>query len=114
MADRKLPPGIRRAPRNPDRFEVRYRDPRGHQRTRTFATITSARAFLVAMRTDVARGVWRDPALGRVRVDERAAHVEATRSIAGRALELATRPSCERGSCRPPASARSARSRRPT
>jgi len=57
---------IRKAPRT-DRWEARYRDPLGVQRTRTFDRRTEAKAFLAAMETAVNRGEWRDPALARIR-----------------------------------------------
>jgi integrase len=56
---------IRRAPRS-SRWEARYRDPLGHQRTKTFPTRVAARTFLSAVETDMARGSWYDPALSRV------------------------------------------------
>lgn len=56
---------VRRAPRS-GRWEARYRDPLGGQRTKTFASKADARAFLAATETDVTRGQWIDPAGGRV------------------------------------------------
>ena len=53
---------IRKAPRT-GRWEARYRDPSGKQRTRTFDRWTEARAFLSAVEADVRRGNWLDPAL---------------------------------------------------
>jgi integrase len=57
---------IRKAPRS-DRWEARYRDAVGAQRTRTFNRKTDAKAFLAAIETAVRRGEWRDPALARIR-----------------------------------------------
>ncbi len=56
---------IRRAPRT-SRWEARYRDPGGRQRTATFDRKGDATAFLAAMETDIQRGAWRDPQLGRI------------------------------------------------
>lgn len=56
---------IRRAPRT-GRWEARYRDPIGHQRSRTFDSKGAARAFLAAVENEIRRGEWRDPELGRV------------------------------------------------
>lgn len=56
---------VRRSPRT-SRWEARYRDPLGHQRTKTFATKADARAFLAATQTDVMRGQWLDPAGARI------------------------------------------------
>src|SRR5687767_1712881 len=53
---------IRKAPRT-GRWEARYRDPNGKQRTHTFDRRTAARAFLSAVEADVRRGNWLDPAL---------------------------------------------------
>ena len=55
---------IRRAPRS-RRWEARFRDASGRQRTATFDRKSDATVFLAAAETDVARGHWRDPALGR-------------------------------------------------
>jgi len=55
---------IRKAPRT-GRWEARYRDPAGRQRTTTFDRKSDATAFLAATETDVNRGNWRDPGLGR-------------------------------------------------
>jgi integrase len=55
---------VRRSPRS-GRWEARYRSPDGRQRTKTFPTKADARAFLAATETDVRRGQFVDPALGR-------------------------------------------------
>ncbi|HEX2699215.1 MAG TPA: tyrosine-type recombinase/integrase [Acidimicrobiales bacterium] len=57
---------IRRAPRS-NRWEARYRDPYGAQRTATFDRRSDAQAFLAATETDLHKGAWVDPALGRLR-----------------------------------------------
>src|SRR3712207_6445702 len=56
---------IRKAPRT-GRWEARYRDPGGVQRTGTFDRKSEALAFLAATETELRRGQWLDPALGRV------------------------------------------------
>jgi integrase len=55
---RKLPSG---------RYQVRYRDQGGRQHTaaQTFATKTDAARWLAAVETDLHRGDWLDPQLGR-------------------------------------------------
>jgi integrase len=53
---------IRKAPRT-GRWEARYRDPNGGQRTRTFDRRSEAKAFLAKAEADVRRGSWLDPAL---------------------------------------------------
>src|SRR5206468_237860 len=60
---------IRKAPRS-DRWEARYRDAVGAQRTRTFDRKSEAKVFLAAMETAVRRGEWRDPALARIRFSD--------------------------------------------
>lgn len=56
---------IRKAPRT-GRWEARYRDPNGRQRTETFDRKADAQAALAARETDKQRGTWRDPQLGRI------------------------------------------------
>jgi integrase len=60
---------IRRAPRT-RRWEARWRDPTRRSRTRTFDSKADARAFLSATETDMSRGRWVDPALGRITYTE--------------------------------------------
>ena len=56
---------IRRAPRT-NRWEARYRDPYGAQRTATFERRVDAQMFLATVEADKQRGLWRDPALSRI------------------------------------------------
>src|SRR5438132_13673023 len=56
---------IRRAPRT-GRWEARYRDPAGVQRTLTFDRKADADADLARLETQVRRGEWRDPSAGRI------------------------------------------------
>lgn len=51
---------IRRAPRT-NRWEARYRDPYGAQRTATFDRKADALAYLASVETDKQRGDWFDP-----------------------------------------------------
>lgn len=55
---------IRKAPRS-GRWEARYRDPWGRQRTQTFDRKGDAQAFLSIVETDMQRGQWIDQAHGR-------------------------------------------------
>ena len=57
---------IRRSPRNASRWEARYRDPAGRQRTRTFHRRADAQVFLKSVEADVLRGAYRDPQLDKV------------------------------------------------
>ena len=52
--------------RGPQRWRARYRGPDGRERSRTFERRVDADRWLVAQEADKARGVWIDPALGRV------------------------------------------------
>jgi integrase len=60
---------VRRAPRT-GRWEARYRDPAGRDRTKTFNTKADARAFLGEVDAAVRRGEWVDPKLGRITLHE--------------------------------------------
>lgn len=48
--------------RRSGRYRVKYRDPLGRQRSRTFARKSDAQRFAVEMEADLARGQWLDPA----------------------------------------------------
>ena len=63
---------IRRAPRTA-RWEARFRDPLGGQRTKTFDTKADAKAFLASVETSIARGTWRDPGRSRAKFSRVAA-----------------------------------------
>jgi integrase len=49
-----------------NRWQARYLDPDGHERTRTFARKQEAERFVVTVRADVLRGAYVDPAAGKV------------------------------------------------
>lgn len=49
---------IRKSPRNPSRWEARYRDASGRQRTKTFPSRADAKAWMAATETDMRRGSW--------------------------------------------------------
>jgi len=67
---------IRKAPRTAKgrksavRWEARYRDTSGRQRTRTFDFEADAKAFLSTVEADVIRGMWVDPSGARLGFDE--------------------------------------------
>lgn len=65
---------IRKSPRNPTRWEARYRDVSGNQRTRTFQSRADAKAWLAATETDIRRGSWIDPTMAATKVDVLADH----------------------------------------
>jgi integrase len=48
------------------RWLVRYRDPTGRQRARTFHRKVDAEAWMAETQVDLARGTWRDPRRGRM------------------------------------------------
>lgn len=51
-------------------WQVRYRDPNGHQHARNFARKTDASRFAHAVETDKVRGDWLDPRLAKVTFEE--------------------------------------------
>jgi len=63
---------IRRAPKT-NRWEARYRDPLGGQRTKTFDAKADAKAFLANVETSIARGTWREPGRSRAKFSRVAA-----------------------------------------
>ncbi|MGH9055626.1 MAG: N-terminal phage integrase SAM-like domain-containing protein, partial [Acidimicrobiales bacterium] len=60
---------VRRSPRDPSKWEVRYRDPAGAQRSKRLDTRAEAKAWLNRVETDIARGRWADPRLARTRFE---------------------------------------------
>ena len=50
-------------------YRARYRDSGGRLHQQTFRTKAQARAFEQAAATDVRRGAWTDPQLGRLRFE---------------------------------------------
>jgi len=71
---------IRRAPGGRPGYQVRYYDPLGQRRTRTFLLKADARAFAVTVAADVVRGQWLDPSLARVTFEEYASQWIATKA----------------------------------
>jgi integrase len=65
---------VRKSPRNSARWEARYRDVHGRQRTKTFVSRADAKAWLSATETDMRRGSWIDPRKAAVRVEVVAQH----------------------------------------
>lgn len=64
---KKLPPGIRE---HHGSYQVRYYPPNGKEQTKSFRTITEAKAFKRAIETDKERGDFIDPHLARVPFSE--------------------------------------------
>ncbi len=60
---------IRRQPRNPKRWEARYRDPYGGQRTKTFNSRASAKAWLALTESRITSGTYKDPRSPTTRFD---------------------------------------------
>ena len=51
-------------------WQVRYRDPSGRERARSFRRKTDAEKFMVTIETDKLRGMWADPRLAKITVRE--------------------------------------------
>ncbi len=60
-------------------WRVGYRGPNRQQRYKTFTRKADADLFAATVETDLARGDWTDPRLGKITVAEWAAQVEASR-----------------------------------
>ncbi len=60
-------------------WRVGYRGPNRHQRYKTFARRADANLFAATVETDMVRGDWTDPLLGRITVADWAYQVEASR-----------------------------------
>ena len=58
----------RRQIRGQERFLVRYRDPSGKQKARTFASEKAAVDYEAEVRTDMRRGAYLDPQAGQMKV----------------------------------------------
>ncbi len=61
---------IRRHPNAANRWQVRYRDPEGRQRTKNFGKKADAEKFAAIVEADKLRGNWTDPRLGKVTFEE--------------------------------------------
>ena len=70
---------IRRHPKAPDRWQVRYVDPYGKERSKNFARKVDAEKYLHTVEVQKIRGEWTDPAAGKTRFGEWAVQVDATR-----------------------------------
>ncbi len=70
---------IRRHPKSPDRWQVRYVDPYGKERSKNFARKVDAEKYLHTVEVQKIRGEWTDPAAGKTRFGEWAIQVDATR-----------------------------------
>lgn len=70
---------MRRHPRAPDRWQVRYVDPTGKERSKNFGRRTDAQKFLVTVEADKLRGAWTDPEAGRISFAEWNQQVQAGR-----------------------------------
>lgn len=51
--------------RSEQRYRVRYRDPDGSERSRSFPRLADARRFKATVEEELARGLWVDPRAGR-------------------------------------------------
>ena len=69
----------RRHPTTPQHWQVRYRDPSGRQRAKSFPKKSDALRFANLVEADKTRGEWTDPISGRVTFGEWADQVMASR-----------------------------------
>jgi integrase len=76
--------------RRGSRWQARYHDPDGHERTRTFARKQDAERFVVTVRADVLRGAYVDPAAGKVTFAE-----FAERCLAAQTFDESSREATE-------------------
>lgn len=73
------------------KWQARYRDPSGRQRSKSFTRKSDARAFLAAVETDKRRGQWVDPRTSRIAFSDYAGHYLAEKlSIRPRTLDKYT------------------------
>src|SRR4051794_25962754 len=63
---REMPSIVKRTTDAGPRYDVRYRDPEGKQRKRTFARKVDADRFAVTVAADVIHGRYLDPDAGRI------------------------------------------------
>lgn len=70
---------IRRHPNARHRWQVRYVDPHGKERSKNFARKVDAEKFVHTVEVQKIRGEWTDPAAGKVKFSEWATQVDATR-----------------------------------
>jgi integrase len=80
---------IRRLPSG--RWQARFRDPAGHDHTKTFAGRGDASRFLATARVDIDRGDWFDPTAGQDTLEVFATSWVATRRVRGRPITPRTR-----------------------
>jgi integrase len=70
---------IRRHPKTPNRWQVRYIDPYGKERSKNFARKVDAEKYLHTVEVEKIKGEWTDPAAGKIRFGEWALQVDETR-----------------------------------
>ena len=61
---------IRRHPNARGRWQVRYVDPSGRERSKNFPRKSDAERFLVTIEADMLRGDWIDPRLSKITFEE--------------------------------------------
>lgn len=70
---------IRRHPKAPQRWQVRYIDPYGKERSKNFGRKVDAEKFLHTVEVQKMKGEWTDPAAGKTKFGDWAMQVHATR-----------------------------------
>lgn len=61
---------IEKRPDRPKAWRVRYRDPTGRERSKSFARKADADRFMATAQADLVRGEWTDPRLSRTTLAE--------------------------------------------
>ena len=90
----------RRQPESPKKWQTRYVDPHGDERSKLFDRKVDADAYAHLMEARKLRGDWIDPATYATKYIDRAVRWLASRSNLKSKTLLGTSPSCERWYCR--------------
>jgi hypothetical protein len=86
--------------RSERRYRVRYRDPAGAERSKTFARLTEARRFKATIEDELGRNLWIDPRAARMTFEEFTTTLGPSEgSTSVRRLPSASQASCAARCC---------------